>query len=345
MGRRDRAAAGAPRPLGEYRRRRREELLAHGRHRPLWPVQRAALRPRRPTFPRDRDCVPDHSEHCPRWLEVWNLVFMEFDRAADGTLTPLPFKSVDTGMGLERIARSVQGVDSNYRHRPVRADHRAPGGVHRPRPGDGRVGAVQLPGRGRPFAGDDVPHRRGDRAVERRCRLRPAPHHSPRGAPRPPDGHRPAIPARDVRGGDRPHGRAPIRISSRSATGSSMRWRPRRRSSPARSRRGARAWRLWLPAEASSAETEAFRLHDTFGFPIDLTVEMAAESRRDRRPRRLRGGDGRAAGAVARLGARRAQPAGRAQRPEQRIHRLPEPDRCRGAVRHRGGRRHPTVER
>ncbi len=60
-------------------------------------------------------CVPDHSESCPRWLEVWNLVFMESDRAADGTLTPLPFKSVDTGMGLERISSAVQGVDSNYR--------------------------------------------------------------------------------------------------------------------------------------------------------------------------------------------------------------------------------------
>jgi len=60
-----------------------------------------------------RRCLGPACE-CDRWLEVWNLVFMQFNRDASGTLTPLPRPSIDTGMGLERIAAVVQNKLSNY---------------------------------------------------------------------------------------------------------------------------------------------------------------------------------------------------------------------------------------
>src|ERR1700752_1762013 len=54
------------------------------------------------------DCAPGCS--CERFLEFWNLVFMEFELHADGTLTPLPKQNIDTGMGLERTATILQDV-------------------------------------------------------------------------------------------------------------------------------------------------------------------------------------------------------------------------------------------
>src|SRR5205085_12580244 len=47
-------------------------------------------------------------------MEIWNLDFMQYDRAVDGTLMPLPAPSVDTGMGLERIASVMQNASTNY---------------------------------------------------------------------------------------------------------------------------------------------------------------------------------------------------------------------------------------
>ncbi|MEE9200353.1 MAG: alanine--tRNA ligase, partial [Candidatus Brocadiales bacterium] len=59
------------------------------------------------------DCNPN-CRHCERYVEVWNLVFVQFDRRDGGVLEPLDHKGIDTGMGLERVARVTQGVLSNF---------------------------------------------------------------------------------------------------------------------------------------------------------------------------------------------------------------------------------------
>src|SRR6476661_7029532 len=240
------------------------------------------------------ECVPDHSEHCPRWLEVWNLVFMEFELHPDRSLTPLPAPGVDTGMGLERVASVVQGVSNNYDtdlfapilarmrellgHDPaafeeerfsyqVIADHSRAvtfliaDGVQPSNEGRGYVlrrimrRAIRhgrLLGRTEPFLGETAkvvidtmagayPH-----LAERRMEILGTIEREERQFNRTLEAgvgllEEALIPLTDAE-----------RVIGRSADG--------------------------LPADAPVLPgAVAFRLHDTYGFPIDLTVELAAE--------------------------------------------------------------------
>jgi alanyl-tRNA synthetase len=251
---------------------------------------------RGPELSEGPQCIPDHSENCPRWLEIWNLVFMEFDQRPTGRV-PLPFTSVDTGMSLERLASVLQQVPSNFDtdlfvpihdrmrelmgHDPeafeaerfsyqVIADHARAvvfliaDGVLPSNEGRGYVlrrilrRAVRhgrILGRREPFMadlggvvidimGDAYPHIVGQRdavlvAVEREE----------------------AQFARTLDAGSRL-----LDDALRSIIGPEAPREVGRRPET-------------LPSDAPKlAGDVAFRLHDTFGFPIDLTVELAAES-------------------------------------------------------------------
>jgi alanyl-tRNA synthetase len=87
------------------------QFLAHGRYRPLRPLLRNLLRSR-PLHPGGPPGSPD--EDGDRFIEIWNLVFMQFEEGPPGTRVPLPRPSIDTGMGLERFAAILQGKHDNY---------------------------------------------------------------------------------------------------------------------------------------------------------------------------------------------------------------------------------------
>ncbi|HET7684905.1 MAG TPA: alanine--tRNA ligase [Candidatus Limnocylindria bacterium] len=222
-------------------------------------------------------CVPDHSEHCPRWLEIWNLVFMEYDRAADGSLTPLPFKSVDTGMGLERVASVIQGVDSNYRTDlfvPI-IERLAAFIGHDPETVEGERFSYQVVAdhsRAMTFLiGEGVrPANDGAGYVLRRIMRRAVRHGRLMGIGQPFLRQTCEVVV-DLMGDAYPQLRTERDRILHEVEAEETKFA---RTLEAGSARLAEL----VDRGGQISGEEAFRLHDTFGFPIDLTVEMAAES-------------------------------------------------------------------
>jgi alanyl-tRNA synthetase len=234
-----------------------------------------------------------------RFLEIWNLVFMQFDRQADGTMVPLPKPSVDTGAGLERIAAVLQGVTNNFHtdlFRPLIQKVEDVVGIGYPyRPGVGLGTAVGKDGRpidpasfrvladnaravGFLLADGVFPSNEGRGYVLRRILRRAVRHAWLLGRREPTlvhvvevliDTMRDLYPELHVR---RKHILETTRAEEERFLATIDAGMSRfEELAPAASTQGSTAMRGTLSGE------DAFRLYDTFGFPIDLTDLMARE--------------------------------------------------------------------
>ena len=242
------------------------------------------------------ECVPDHSEQCPRWLEIWNLVFMEFELHPDRSLTPLPAPGVDTGMGLERLASVLQQVPTNYDtdlFTPIHARMRELLG-HDPDDFEQERFSYQViadHSRAVTFliADDVLPGNEGRGYVLRRI-LRRAVRHGRLLGRREPFMAETAAVVIDVMAEAYPHlveqrdevlaaiAREEAQFARTLDAGSiqleeAIHAPAGPRGAGHRPTRGGPAGRR----AASCRGDVAFRLHDTYGFPVDLTVELAAE--------------------------------------------------------------------
>jgi len=244
-------------------------------------------------FSEGSHCVPDHSEQCPRWAELWNLVFMEFDQRPDGRV-PLPFTSVDTGLGLERLAAVIQGVSSNYDTDLFAPIHEALRGIlgHDPETFEAERFSYQViadHSRAVTFlVADDVrPSNEGRGYVLRRILRRAVRHGRLLGRYEPFMAEMATVVV-EAMGEAYPHLKeraaeiasvigAEERQFARTLDAGTAQLEGALRELTHDERTIGRSAET-LTADAPQLDGElAFRLHDTYGFPIDLTVELAAE--------------------------------------------------------------------
>ncbi len=215
---------------------------------------------------------------CDRIQEIWNLVFMQYDRDSTGTLTPLPRPSIDTGMGLERIAAYLQGVESNFETdllRPLISAIEALSGI------------VYDPGlRGMPFRviadhiraitfllAEGVSFSNSDRGYVMRRILRRAVRFGRLLNFQEPFLHQLVPVVEDVMGSAYPEVLVGSALIQQSIHEEEKRFRLTLES-------GMKVLGDKLDAIAPGEELrgeEAFLLYDTFGFPLDLTLDAAEE--------------------------------------------------------------------
>ncbi|GMA59975.1 alanine--tRNA ligase [Alicyclobacillus fastidiosus] len=226
------------------------------------------------------DCQPGCD--CDRFLEIWNLVFTQYNKGADGEYTPLPKKNIDTGSGLERLASVLQDVPNNFEtdlFRPIiDKTGEISGRAYKERSEDDvhfKIVADHL--RTVAFAiGDGVlPGNEGRSYIIRRL-LRRAVRSGRRLGIEKPFMYRLVDVVDEVMGADYPEIREKRELISRVIKTEEERFHETLTEGEALL--ADRIAALKDKGETVISGADAFKLYDTYGFPIDLTIEIASES-------------------------------------------------------------------